>query len=162
MVGWYGELLILLSWFWRDLRAYLAKSSYSWARSRFLGMFPTNSRWLLCEMVTPTLRPLRISQPLSWTRWLRPGRDSQTERETTTTTEENFNKKRTRPQERKYKKNVNRLVFRRFGLNEIATHSLEDFFVRKKNTRHRSTHSFRNSFPNLLRPRSAKPFRCQW
>ena len=60
-----GLLLLLLLLLLRDLRAYLAKSWYSWWPSLFLGMLPTKSRWLLCEMVTPTFRSLRISHPFN-------------------------------------------------------------------------------------------------
>lgn len=45
----------------KDLRACLVNSSNKSSRSRFLGIFPTNNRWLLKETVTPIFFPFRIS-----------------------------------------------------------------------------------------------------
>lgn len=43
------------------LRAYLANSSKISSWSLFLGILPTNSRWLLNDIVTPIFLPFRIS-----------------------------------------------------------------------------------------------------
>lgn len=43
------------------LRACLVNSSNNSSRSLFLGIFPTNSRWLLNDIVTPIFLPFRIS-----------------------------------------------------------------------------------------------------
>lgn len=49
-----------------DLRACFVNSSINSSWSRFFGIFPTKSRWLLNEMVTPIFLPLRISKSFSW------------------------------------------------------------------------------------------------
>lgn len=47
------------------LRACLENSSINSSRSLFLGILPTNSRWLLNDIVTPIFLPFRISKSFS-------------------------------------------------------------------------------------------------
>ena len=49
-----------------DLRACFKNSSNSSSRSLFFGIFPTNRRWLLKDMVTPILFPFRSSKSFSY------------------------------------------------------------------------------------------------
>lgn len=51
-----------------NLRACFTNSSKSSSRSLFLGIFPTNNRWLLNDIVTPIFLPFRISKSLSCNR----------------------------------------------------------------------------------------------
>jgi len=52
-------------WFLDHLRACFENSSINSSRSLFLGILPTNSRWLLNDIVTPIFLPFRISKSFS-------------------------------------------------------------------------------------------------
>lgn len=52
-------------WFLDHLRACFENSSINSSRSLFLGILPTNSRWLLNDIVTPIFLPVRISKSFS-------------------------------------------------------------------------------------------------
>lgn len=53
--------LVFIICFVHNLRACFANSSNNSSRSLFFGIFPTNNRWLLNDIVTPIFLPLRIS-----------------------------------------------------------------------------------------------------
>lgn len=57
----YFFVCVFIICFVHNLRACFANSSNNSSRSLFFGIFPTNNRWLLNDIVTPIFLPLRIS-----------------------------------------------------------------------------------------------------